>query len=91
MADGMWTDIEREDVKKQRFARLVIMKASEVHKMSDQELQVEQENLRKKLFELRTSSVTQKLEKPHQIGQMRRDIARILTETKARRAAKVKA
>ncbi len=60
------------------------MKASEVHKMSVQELKLEEEQLRKKLFDLKTQMVTQKLEKPHLITQMRRDIARILTEQKLR-------
>lgn len=60
------------------------MKASEVHKMSVQELKIEEEQLRQKLFEAKTHMVTQKLEKPHLITQMRRDIARILTEQKLR-------
>ncbi|NJL32142.1 MAG: 50S ribosomal protein L29 [Phycisphaerales bacterium] len=60
------------------------MKASEVHKMSVQELKLEEEQLRNKLFELKSQSVTQKLEKPHLITQMRRDIARIATEQKLR-------
>ncbi len=67
------------------------MKASETHKMSDQELTLEETNLRKKLFELRTHVVTQKLEKPHQLGEIKRDIARLLTEKKARQTKAAKA
>jgi len=67
------------------------MKASEVHKMSAQELPVELESLRKKLFELKSQAITQKLEEPHRLGQIKRDIARILTELKQRQTATVKA
>jgi len=61
------------------------MKAVEVHKMTDQELVVEQQRLRKRLFEVRSQAVTEKLENPQQIGNTRRDIARLLTEANARR------
>ena len=61
------------------------MKAVEVHKMSDQELNVEQQRLRKQLFELRSQAVTEKLENPRQIRNFRRDIARVLTEAHTRR------
>jgi large subunit ribosomal protein L29 len=56
------------------------MKPAEVHKMSNEELTVEQTNLRKRLFELRSQAVTEKLENPRQIQTIRRDIARVLTE-----------
>lgn len=62
------------------------MKASETHKMSPVELTQELERLRKKLFELKGQMVTQKLEKPHLLVQMKRDIARLLTEQKLRQA-----
>jgi large subunit ribosomal protein L29 len=67
------------------------MKAAEVHKLTDPELPVELERLRHKIFELKSQSVTQKLETPHQLGQMRRDIARILTEIKQRQTQTSKA
>lgn len=60
------------------------MKANEVHKMSDAELVETAGQLRTKLFELRTQSVTEKLENPMQLGGLRRDIARVLTEKRAR-------
>jgi len=60
------------------------MKASEVHKMSDEELTVEQANLRRQLYDLRCQAVTEKLENPRQIPGMRRDIARLLTEQRRR-------
>ncbi len=64
------------------------MKAAEVKKLSDQELIETEAQLRKKLFELRSQAVTQKLEKPSQLGQTRKDIARVLTESKARKSNK---
>lgn len=62
------------------------MKAQEVHNMSVEELKVEEQRLRKQLFELRSQAVTQKLENPRQLGNIRRDIARLLTE-KTRRVS----
>ncbi|MEL7087728.1 MAG: 50S ribosomal protein L29 [Planctomycetota bacterium] len=60
------------------------MKANEVHKMSDAELVETTSQLRTKLFELRSQSVTEKLENPRQLGQLRKDIARVLTEKRSR-------
>ena len=56
------------------------MNASEVHKMSDEELTVEEQRLRRQHFDLRAQAVTEKLENPKLLGSIRRDIARILTE-----------
>ena len=63
------------------------MKAQETHKMSDAEIAEEVGNLRRRLFELRQQSVTEKLENPRQLGNIRRDIARLLTEQRARELA----
>ncbi|MEM1110192.1 MAG: 50S ribosomal protein L29 [Planctomycetota bacterium] len=60
------------------------MKANEVHKMSDAELVETVGQLRSRLFELRTQSVTEKLENPKELGNIRRDIARVLTESRSR-------
>lgn len=60
------------------------MKAIEVHKFNDEELTVEYDRLRRSLFELRSQAVTEKLENPRQLGNIRRDIARLLTEQKTR-------
>lgn len=67
------------------------MKAKEVHNMSDAEILEEIGNLRRRLFELRQQSVTEKLENPRQFGNLRRDIARLLTEQRARELAAVAA
>ncbi len=61
------------------------MKAKEVHKLSDEEIDVEVVRLRQKGFELRTQAVTEKIEDTTQFGETRRDIARLLTEQNARR------
>lgn len=63
------------------------MKADEVHKMSDAELVETADQLRSKLFELRTQAVTEKLENPRQLGAFRKDIARVLTEQRRREIA----
>ncbi|QQE11441.1 50S ribosomal protein L29 [Planctomycetota bacterium] len=60
------------------------MKKSEVHKMSDAEMTEEVARLRKQLFDLKCQSVTEKIENPRQLGNIKRDIARILTEQRQR-------
>jgi large subunit ribosomal protein L29 len=60
------------------------MKAGEVHKLNDDELNVEVERLRRQIFDLRSQAVTEKLENPHQISRIRRDVARLLTEQRVR-------
>ena len=61
------------------------MKAKEVHKLSSEEIGIEVARLRKKLFELGTQSVTEKIEDTSQFGKIRKDIARLLTEQNSRR------
>lgn len=63
------------------------MKPAEVHKMSVDELKIEEGRLRQRLFELRSQAVTEKLENPRQIQHLRRDIARVLTEQTLRSRA----
>jgi ribosomal protein L29 len=60
------------------------MKNSEFHKMSDEELTVEEKRLRREHFDMRSQAVTEKLENPKLIGMIRRDIARVLTERRGR-------
>jgi len=60
------------------------MKANAVHKLSDEELGIEADNLRKKLFELKTQSVTEKIQDTSQFNKIRKDIARLLTEQSVR-------
>jgi len=56
------------------------MKAKAVHKLGDEELTIEADNLRKKLFELKTQGVTEKIQDTSQYKKIRKDIARLLTE-----------
>lgn len=61
------------------------MKAKEVHKLTDDEIDAELKRLRQRSYELRTQSVTEKIEDTSQFSRTRRDIARLLTERNARR------
>ena len=61
------------------------MRGKEVHKLSDEEIEVELKRLRQKHFELRTQSVTEKIEDTSQFGKVRGDVARLENERNARR------
>ncbi len=61
------------------------MKAKEVHKLSDEEIDVEVKRLRGRLFELRTQAVTEKIQDTSQFRKIRKDIARMLTESSIRK------
>ncbi|HWB19587.1 MAG TPA: 50S ribosomal protein L29 [Phycisphaerales bacterium] len=63
------------------------MKAKEVHKLSVEELNIEIERLRKRLFEVRTQAVTEKIKDTSQFSKIRRDIAQHLTELAGRQAS----
>lgn len=60
------------------------MKAKLVHKLSDEELTLEVDILRKRMFELKNQSVTEKIQDTSQYGKIRKDIARLLTEQTTR-------
>ncbi len=62
------------------------MKAKEVHKLSNEEIDIEVNRLRRRGFELRTQSVTEKITDTSQFGKIKRDIARLLTEKSNRKA-----
>jgi large subunit ribosomal protein L29 len=55
------------------------MKISQIREFSDEELRVELDRIRRHVFDLRSQSVTEKLEDNSQVTRARRDIARILT------------
>jgi len=63
------------------------MKIKDIREMNPDELVDELEQLRKKLFEIRTQAVTEKLENPTLISKTRRDIARLLTVMRERKTA----
>lgn len=54
-------------------------KASELRSLTDDELQQEEINLRKELFNLNFQKVTGEIENPMRIGQVKRAVARVLT------------
>ena len=66
------------------------MKAIEIREMSPDELEGELENIERKLFEIRTQAVTEKLEDPSLLTKTRRDIARIRTVLRERELEKNK-
>ena len=55
------------------------MKAKQLREMSQDELQTTLQDLEKRLFELRSQAVTEKLENSKAITNARRDIARVKT------------
>jgi large subunit ribosomal protein L29 len=67
------------------------MKIKEVLEKDVDALKVELKEQLKHLFDLRTQSVTEKLEDPTQIGKTRRTIARIKTVLHQRATAEVAA
>lgn len=60
------------------------MKASEIKKLSDEQLAAEVKTARRQIFDLRSQAVTEKLENPGQKTTLRRDVARLLTEKRQR-------
>lgn len=60
---------------------------SEVRQLSDEELRTELGRQRRRLFDIRSQAVTEKLEDPTLITKTKRDIARLLTAMRQREAA----
>lgn len=67
------------------------MKAEAAHKMTGEEIDLEVDRLKRRVFDLRTQTTTEKIEDPSQFKKVRRDIARLLTERRARLLKKAKA
>lgn len=63
------------------------MKASETHTLSDEEIKVELRRLFRRLYDLRSQAVTEKIEDTSQFTKIRRDIARLKTERRSRELA----
>jgi large subunit ribosomal protein L29 len=63
------------------------MKIKELRQLSDEELRLELERLRRHLFDLRAQSVTEKLEDPSMLTKTKKDVARLLTVQQERQAA----
>jgi len=60
------------------------MTGAEVKALKDEEIAVELERLRGSLMALRNKAVTEQIEDSSQFGKIRKDIARLLTERRAR-------
>ncbi|MCH2132391.1 MAG: 50S ribosomal protein L29 [Phycisphaerales bacterium] len=60
------------------------MKAREVRKLGTEELDIEVLQLRRKLFELESQRVTERIQDTSQFKRIKKDIARLLTEKQMR-------
>ncbi len=67
------------------------MKVKDLRQLSDEELGLELDRIRKHLFDLRSQAVTEKLEDPSMLTKAKRDMARILTVERERQIAAAKA
>lgn len=63
------------------------MKIKEIREKEGDAIQAELKDLQKKLFELRTQAVTEKLEDPSLLKKTRRDVARMKTVLRQRQLA----
>jgi large subunit ribosomal protein L29 len=61
-------------------------KASEMRDQTVEELQDKERELAEQLFALRLQKVTGQLEKPSRVRQVRKDLARVLTVLREKRA-----
>ena len=55
------------------------MKATEIKKMSDAELDAKLKELKSELFNLRFQHAINQLDNPHKISDVKKDIARVMT------------
>ena len=55
------------------------MKAAELRKMTSAELEAKLQELKKELFNLRFQHAINQLDNPHQISEVKHDIARVMT------------
>jgi len=55
------------------------VKVAELRELKTSDLHAELDRIRRHLFDLRAQAVTEKLENPHQLKIVRKDVARILT------------
>ena len=56
-----------------------MIKVNELRNMTVDEIKLKEESLKKELFNLRTEAEAGRVEKPHKINDVRRDIARCET------------
>ncbi len=65
------------------------MTGEEVRGLNDEEITLEIRRLRQRQYEMRSASVTEKVEDTSQFKKIRRDLARLLTEQNTRQRAAV--
>ena len=63
------------------------MKVNKVREMNAEELTVKLNDLKKELFNLKFQHATNQLDNPQRIAAVKKDIARVLTEQRAREIA----
>ena len=62
------------------------MKATDIKKMSDAELDAKLKELKSELFNLRFQHAINQLENPHKITDVKKDIARVMTVIREKNA-----
>ena len=67
------------------------MKPAEIRELSAEDLQAKLKEAREELFNLRFQMATSQLDNTARVGQVKKDIARIQTEMRAREIAAAKA
>ena len=66
------------------------MKMNDIRKLTTEELNKKLEEIKKELFNLKFSSATGNLEKPHRIKELRHEVAKIKTVIRERELSEVK-
>ena len=62
------------------------MKASEIRSMTSEELEKKLKELKNELFNLRFQNAINQLDNPHRIGEVKKDIARVMTVLREKNA-----
>ena len=62
------------------------MKAYDIRKMTSEELEKQLKELKNELFNLRFQNAINQLDNPHRIGEVKRDIARVMTVLREKNA-----
>jgi len=65
-----------------------MIKVEEIRAMDDGDIVLQEEKLRKELFDLRCKAANESIDNPNQIQQIKRTIARLLTEQRRRELAR---
>jgi large subunit ribosomal protein L29 len=63
------------------------MKASEIRSMTSEELEKKLKELKNELFNLRFQHAINQLDNPHKIGDVKKDIARVMTVLREKKEA----